>query len=197
MPETPVPGTPAPALLPSPGQTVGPFFHDALPYPGDRELVPPSTPGAVLLHGHVRDGAGVGVPDALVEIRQADATGTVPAVEGSLHRAGRPFTGWGRSGTDRTGRYWFRTVEPAPTRPGGAAFLAVAVFARGLLDRLFTRIYLPGDPAALAADPLLSGLDGDARARLTAVREPDGSLRFDVHLQGPRESVFLTYPGHR
>ncbi|HEX8519142.1 MAG TPA: protocatechuate 3,4-dioxygenase subunit alpha [Pseudonocardia sp.] len=186
---------------PSPGQTVGPFFHDALPYPGDRELVPPGTPGAVLLHGHVRDGEGAGLPDALVEIRQADATGAVPRVAGSLHRPGAPFTGWGRSDTDRTGRFWFRTVEPAPTRDGGAAFLAVAVFARGLLDVLFTRVYLPADTAdraaALAADPLLARLDPDRRARLTAVREPDGNLRFDVHLQGPRESVFLSYPRHR
>lgn len=184
-----------PERAPSPGQTVGPFFHHALPYPGDRELVPPGTPGAVLLHGLVRDGAGAGLPDALVEIRQADAAGAVPRVAGSLRRAGAPFTGWGRSGTDGTGRYWFRTVEPAPVRPGGAAFLAVAVVARGLLDVLFTRIYLPGDTAALAADPLLTRLGPDDRARLVALREPDGNLRFDVHLQGPRESVFLTHPG--
>jgi protocatechuate 3,4-dioxygenase, alpha subunit len=72
----------------------------------------------------------------------------------------------------------------------------VTVFARGLLNRLFTRIYVPG-AGALAADPLLSALDPDVRTRMIATREPDGSLRFDVHLQGPHESVFLTFPGHR
>jgi protocatechuate 3,4-dioxygenase alpha subunit len=192
-----------PELVATPGQTVGPFFHDALPYPGDRELVPFGSAGSLLLHGYVRDGAGEPVPDALLELRQADGRGTVPTVEGSLHRAGTSFTGWGRSTTDRSGRYWFATVEPAPTRDGAAAFFAVTVFARGLLDRLFTRIYVPADGAtpaddtALAADPLLVSLDDDDRARLVAVREPDGNLRFDVHLQGPRESVFLTYPQHR
>ena len=61
----------------TPGQTVGPFFHYALPYDGDRDLVPPGTPGALLLHGTVYDGAGAGVPDALVEIWQADPRGRV------------------------------------------------------------------------------------------------------------------------
>ncbi len=186
-----------PELVASPGQTVGPFFHYALPYPGDRELVPFGSTGSLLLHGHVRDGAGEPVPDALLEIRQADRGGTVPLVEGSLRRSGAPFTGWGRSTTDRTGRYWFATVEPGPAHDGAAAFFAVTLFARGLLDRLFTRIYVPAGDTVLAADPLLVALDDDDRARLVAVREPDGNLRFDVHLQGPRESLFLTYPQHR
>ena len=180
----------------TPGQTVGPFFHYALPFDRDRELVPPGRADAVRLHGFVYDGAGVGVPDALVEIRQADAHGAVPTVAGSLRRDGTTFTGWGRSSTDRTGRFWFSTVEPAPVRGGAAAFFAVTVFARGLLDRLFTRVYLPGD-AALDADPLLASLDAGERARQVALREPDGSLRFDIHLQGERETVFLSYPRQR
>ena len=181
-----------PELAATPGQTVGPFFHYALPYPGDRELVRRGTLGSVWLHGYVYDGNGNAVPDALLEIRQADAHGVVPRVEGSLRRDGAGFTGWGRSSTDPTGHYWFSTVEPGSV--GGAApFFAVTVFARGLLDRLFTRIYLPGD---LTADPLLSGLDEADRTTLIAVREADGSLRFDVRLQGPGETVFLTYPRH-
>jgi protocatechuate 3,4-dioxygenase alpha subunit len=183
-------------LAATPGQTVGPFFHTGLPFPGDRELVPGGTPGSVRLHGYVYDGEGTGVPDALLEIRQADGGGTVPVVEGSLRREGAPFTGWGRSCTDAAGHYWFSTVEPAATRDGGAAFFAVAVFARGLLDRLFTRIYLPDDERLLAADPLLSSLDAGSRAGLVAAREEGGGLRFDVHLQGPRETVFLTFPRH-
>ena len=179
-----------PELVATPGQTVGPFFHYALPFDGDRELVRRGTPGSVWLHGHVYDGDGNGIPDALLEIRQAGAHGVVPEVEGSLRRDGAAFTGWGRSSTDPTGHYWFSTVEPGPVR-GASAFFAVTVFARGLLNRLFTRIYLPG-----AADPWLAGLDEEDRTTLVAVREADGSLRFDVHLQGPRETVFLTYPGH-
>lgn len=185
-----------PELTPTPGQTVGPFFHYALPYDHDRELVPPGSHGAVRLHGYVYDGEGTGVPDALLEIRQADATGTVPTVEGSLRRGGAPFTGWGRSSTDRAGHYWFRTLEPGPTREGGAPVIAVAVFARGLLNRLFTRIYLPGHSDVWDADPLLAGLDPGRRAGLIAVREDGGSLRFDVHLQGQAETVFLSYPRH-
>ena len=175
-------------LAATPGQTVGPFFHYALPYPGDRELVRRGTPGAVWLHGYVYDGDGTPMPDALLEIRQADETGVVPEIEGSMRRDGARFTGWGRSNTDPTGHYWFSTVEPAATHPDAAPFFAVTFFARGLLDRLFTRIYLPG-----STDPLLSGLDADERSTLIAVREEDGSLRFDVHLQGPRETVFLRY----
>jgi protocatechuate 3,4-dioxygenase alpha subunit len=187
-----------PDLVATPGQTVGPFFGYALPFPGDRELVPSGSCGSVLLHGYLYNGAGTGLPDALVEIRQADANGTVPAVEGSMRREGAPFTGWGRSATDPTGHYWFSTLEPAPTRTGGAAFFAVTVFARGLLNRLFTRIYLPADDAVLAADPLLSTLDTEERAGLIAVREqePRPALRFDIHLQGPRETTFLTFPRH-
>jgi protocatechuate 3,4-dioxygenase alpha subunit len=104
-----------------------------------------------------------------------------------LHRDGHTFTGWGRAATDNAGHYSFTTVEPGPVdgRPG---FFAMTVFARGLLDRLFTRVYL--DPA----DPFLATLPADRRSTLVAARE-DGGLRFDVHLQGDAETVFLTYPG--
>jgi protocatechuate 3,4-dioxygenase, alpha subunit len=180
-------------LTASPGQTVGPFFHYALPYHHGNELVPPATPGAMRLHGTVYDGAGAPVPDALVEIRQADAAGRVPLVEGSLARDGR-FTGWGRAATDPAGRYWFTTLEPGPAVENGTAFFSAVVFARGLLDRLFSRVYLPGP--ATDADPFLRQLTADRRETLVAVREADRSLRFDVHLQGDRETVFLSFPGH-
>lgn len=178
---------------PTPGQTVGPFFHYALPYSHGNELVSPVVPGAVRLHGTVYDGAGAPVPDALLEIRQTDATGQVPLVEGSLRRDGR-FTGWGRAATDPAGRYAFTTVEPGPADDDGAVFFSVVVFARGLLNRLFTRAYLPGP--ATESDPLLRRLTPEERGTLIAAREDDGSLRFDVHLQGDRETVFLAFPGH-
>lgn len=175
---------------PTPGQTVGPFFHDALPYAGDSLLVPPGSAGAIRLHGTVYDGAGAPVPDALLELRQAGPDGRVPRVEGSLRRDGR-FTGWGRSATDASGRYAFTTLEPAGVG-GGAAFFGLTVFARGLLDRLFTRAYVPG-----ASDDFLAGLPADERATLQVATEDDGSYRFDIHLQGERETVFLHYPRHR
>lgn len=178
-----------PEFVATPGQTVGPFFHYGLLYPGDRELVPLGAPGSLVFHGCVYDGAGAAVPDGLVEIRQADAAGRVPAVAGSRRRAGSPFTGWGRSSTDRTGRFWFSTVAPTPPSPGGAAFFAVVVFARGLGHRLFTRAYLPG-----AQDALLASLPADQARTLLATGDDDGNLRFDIHLQGAGETVMLTFP---
>jgi len=182
-------------LVPTAGQTIGPFYGFALPYDRDDELVPPGTPGLVRLHGTVLDGAGAPVPDAMLEIRQADPAGHVPAVEGSLRRDGTVFTGWGRCAVDPAGRYSFTTVEPGATHEGAAPFFAVTVFARGLLNRLFTRAYLPGDDR-LERDRLLSGLEPDRRRTLVATREDDGSLRFDIRLQGEGETVFLAFPRH-
>ena len=176
----------------TPGQTVGPFFGYALPFPGDADLVTRAHPEAIRLHGYLHDGAGQPVPDALVEIWQADLAGRVPRQPGSLHRDGWSFTGWGRAATDAAGHYTFTTVEPGRTDPARPPFLAVTVFARGLLDRLFTRVYLPGNDAALAADPLLAALPPHRRDTLVARREPEG-LRFDVVLQGERETVFLAH----
>jgi protocatechuate 3,4-dioxygenase, alpha subunit len=181
-------------LAPTPGQTVGPFFGFGLPYDRGHELVPPAAADSVRLHGTVYDGDGGPVPDALLELRQAGPDGVVPRAEGSLRRDGTVFTGWGRAATDASGRYSFTTVAPGPTAPGSAAFFALVVFARGLLDRLFTRAYLPG--AATDSDPFLTRLTPDER--LTLLVEPDAhGLRFDVHLQGPRETVFVAFPGYR
>jgi protocatechuate 3,4-dioxygenase alpha subunit len=140
-------------LTATPGQTVGPFFHYALPYERGHELVPPATPGAIRFHGTVYDGSGAPVPDALLEIRQAAPDGSLPLAEGALRRDGTLFTGWGRAATDSAGRYSFTTLEPGAV-DGAAPFFAVVVFARGLMNRLFTRAYLPGHD--LAADPLIA-----------------------------------------
>ena len=127
----------------------------------------PARPDAVRLHGAVLDGAGEPVPDALLEIWQADADGAVAAARpGSLHRDGWTFTGWGRAATDADGPLPFTTVRARAPRAGAAPFFAMTVFARGLLDRLFTRVYLPGRPT-LAADPLLA----------VAARRPPGDAR--------------------
>lgn len=169
-------------MIATPGQTVGPFFGFALPYDGGPSLVAASHPAAVQLTGIVYDGAGTPVPDALLEIWQADPSGAYVQQAGSLHRDAFAFTGWGRAGTDNTGRYAFTTLRP------GTSFIAMAVFARGLQNRLFTRVYLPG----AAEDALLSSLPQDRRRTLFAV-EDGRRLLFDVRLQGADETVFLAY----
>ena len=156
-------------LVPTAGQTVGPFFGFALAYDGAPELVAPGAPGARRLSGRVLDGDSQPVPDALLEV-------SVPAAAGENR--------WGRAATDPDGRYTFTLPEPV------GAFLALTVFARGLTNRLFTRIYLPG-----ATDGFLEGLAPDRRSTLQATGDETGYV-FDVHLQGDRETVFLTYPRH-
>lgn len=182
-------------LVPTPGQTIGPFYGYALPYEGGEFLVPLSHPHAVRLHGTVYDGQGAMVPDVMLEIWQADENGVVPQVPGSLKRDGYTFTGFGRVAVDNAGHYDFTTVNPGPTEPGRAPFILMTVFGRGLLNRLFTRVYLPEDTEALASDPLLRSLSEKERSSMVAERLEDGSLRFDVRLQGEDETVFLTYSG--
>jgi protocatechuate 3,4-dioxygenase alpha subunit len=182
-------------LTPTPGQTVGPFYGYALPYAKDRELLAPGSPGSIRLQGTVYDGAGHPIPDAILEIWQADADGNVVHRTGSLVRDGYTFTGFGRSAVGNTGAFTFTTVNPGPTEAGAAPFIAVAVFARGLMNRLFTRVYLPEDEAALAKDPLLSSLEPDRRQTLIARRDPDGGLTWDIRLQGDGETVFLDFRG--
>ncbi len=173
----------------TPGQTVGPFLDLGLP--SDSDVVGAGHPRAVRLHGTVYDGAGDGVPDALVELWQPDPAGHIARQSGSLRhdRDEAGFTGWGRSATDAAGHYGFTTVPPGSASAGRPPFFALTVFARGLLTRLFTRAYLPdGD---LEADPLLATVDAARRSTLVCVAE--GGYRFDIHLQGPRETVFLAY----
>ena len=160
---------------PTPPQTVGPFFAIGLPWPDGPAVVEPGSAGAIALHGTVYDGGGEPVPDALVETWQAD-----PAP---------PARGFGRCPTDELGRWEIVTRKPQPAG-GEAPHVAVAVFARGLLDRVPTRIYFGDEPEANAADPLLASLDPAERATLVA--EPDGAgYTFDIHLQGDHETVFL------
>ncbi|MFJ4326416.1 protocatechuate 3,4-dioxygenase subunit alpha [Streptomyces tricolor] len=188
-------------VLPTPSHTVGPFYGYALPFPGGEEVAPLGHPDTITVHGRVLDGAGDPLPDALIELWGPRPDGTVPRVDGSLRRDpatgghlgrnGVEFTGWGRSQTDAGGHWYARTLRPG-ARGRNAPYLGVCVFARGLLVHLFTRIYLPGDDAALAADPLLARV-GDRRDTLIAGAEPDGTYRFDIRLQGEGETVFLEF----
>jgi protocatechuate 3,4-dioxygenase alpha subunit len=155
---------------------VGPFFAFGLCLRPRHELVDPGRPDAIRVGGQVVDGAGDPVSDAMVEIWGADEDGG--------HRDG---FGWGRCGTDADGRYDFVTLKPGGD---GAPYLTMLVFARGLLKPLMTRIYFPGE-AENETDPLLAALTDAERAGLTAVAREGGEYRFDIHLQGERQTTFL------
>jgi protocatechuate 3,4-dioxygenase alpha subunit len=190
------------ALPPTPSQTVGPFFGYALPFPGGGELAPAGHPDAITVHGTVHDGAGGPVPDAVIELWQADPAGSLagapgsmrrdPVTGGFLGRNGTDFTGWGRIATDADGHWVARTLRPG-ARGGLAPYLSVCVFARGLLHHLYTRLYFPEHAEANAADPLLASLDPARRETLMARAEPHGRYRFDIRLQGEEETVFLEF----
>jgi protocatechuate 3,4-dioxygenase, alpha subunit len=179
----------------TPSQTIGPFFAVGLIWPDGSEAVPEGTPGAVRIGGRVLDGQGDPVPDALVETWQADPQGRFAHPDDPHGPATFGFRGFGRCPTDAEGRWAIRTVKPGPLpAPDGATeapHLDVSVFARGLLGRLVTRVYFPDEADANAADPVLASIaDPAVRARLVAVAEGDG-LRFDIRLQGERETPFL------
>jgi protocatechuate 3,4-dioxygenase alpha subunit len=184
-------------LEPTPSQTIGPFFHDALLSTDRSRLVPTDHPEAIRVYGTVYDGAGEPVTDAMVEVWQADGAGRYdhPADD----REGPPpeegFSGFGRTGTADGGRYEIVTVKPgAVSGPGGemqAPHLNVSVFARGLLRRLITRLYFADERGANATDPVLAAIeDPDHRATLLAEPE-DGGYRLDIHLQGEQQTVFF------
>jgi protocatechuate 3,4-dioxygenase alpha subunit len=151
----------------------------------------------VVLEGRVLDGGGAPVPDAVIEIWQANAHGKYGHPDDQQTKPIEPgFKGYGRVATDDEGRFCFRTINPGPfPGPGGtpqAPHLAVSVFMRGLLKRLVTRVYFPGDREQ-AQDPILKLVNPERRATLIA-REASGgnaSLHWDIILQGPQETVFF------
>lgn len=173
----------------TPSQTVGPYFKLGLDWPLGWRLVEPSTAGEhIVIAGCVYDGDGAPVPDALLEIWQADADGR--------HRtaAASGFRGLGRCAVDTRGRYLFASVKPGrvpgPAGVPQAPHINLAVFARGLLTHLYTRIYFADEAAANAEDAVLACVPTARRATLLAARVAD-SYAFDVHLQGARETVFF------
>ncbi len=157
----------------TPSQTVGPYYAIGLSRHPQNELAKRNDPGALRLIGQLIDGEGSPIGDGMVEIW--DPVG---------HR-------WGRSGTDADGRFSFIVTKP-DAFPGEAPRFDVLVFARGLLRHELTRIYFPDEVAANAADPVLSGLDDAGAATLVAQAE-DGALRWDIHMQGDRATVFFTH----
>lgn len=169
------------AAEPTPSQTVGPYFSFLLAR-HLAELVPPDATDAVVVYGRILDGAGEPVPDALVEIWQADEHGRYS-----------PGFGWGRSGTNGEGRYSFVTRKPGRVADGNgglqAPHLSFLVFARGLLKAVRTRMYFPEEDAN-ADDRVLVALAEADRQRLVA-RARDSALEFDIRLQGDEQTTFF------
>jgi protocatechuate 3,4-dioxygenase alpha subunit len=204
----------------TPSQTVGPFFHYGLPWKGGADLVGQSDMGArpelfpeehyvlnlspprgavagetITIEGVVYDADGKPVPDAMIEIWQANAAGRYASPDDG--RSDLPldegFIGFGRAATNEDGLYRFKTVRPGPVPgPGNSAqapHIAVSVFGRGVIKRLVTRIYFE-DATENAADPILALVPTERRDTLIA-REINGAWRFDIVLQGERETVFF------
>ncbi|HKR71660.1 MAG TPA: protocatechuate 3,4-dioxygenase subunit alpha [Streptosporangiaceae bacterium] len=184
----------------TPSQTVGPFLAIGLPWEDGPYVVPEGTPGAITITGRVFDGTGDPVPDALVETWQADPDSRFDHPDdprGAAKPATPGFRGFGRSATDQHGVYRIVTLRPGPLpSPDGATeapHLDVSVFARGLLDRVITRIYFADERQANEADPVLSGVAEPARREtlLAAPGRQPGEFLFDIRLQGERETVFF------
>jgi protocatechuate 3,4-dioxygenase alpha subunit len=178
--------------LPTPSQTVGPFFARELLWSDGAKVPFPGHGDRITLTGRMFDGAGAPIFDALLETWQADAAGTFP----SGGDGARPW-GYGRVSTDTNGRYAIETVMPGSFRgPAGETYapqISVMIFARGLLKAVTTRVFLaPLD--AVKDDPLARAIGDPARLRtLIAAREPGDPnvYRWDVRLRGPGEAVFI------
>ena len=188
-------------LIPTPSQTVGPFFHLGMARAEWGDLTADHPSGEkIAIEGRVIDGDGAPVPDAIIELWQANAAGRYNHPDDA--QADKPldpgFRGFGRVATDAEGRFRVVTVKPGPVPGRGNALQAphinIALFARGLLKHLFTRIYFAEEPAN-TSDPLLTSIEEEAARRtLLARRTAGGSpalYRFDLILQGENETAFL------
>jgi protocatechuate 3,4-dioxygenase alpha subunit len=181
----------------TPSQTSGPYLEIGLiGGPISSQLVDESDARAIRITGVLLDGAGEPVPDGMIEIWQANATGRYahPADDRDEIPLETGFTGFGRSRTEADGSFAFVTVKPGrvPWVDGRlqAPHLLVGVFARGLLKRVATRMYFPDEEAANAEDPVLLGLESAERTTLVA-RAEGGALRFDIVLQGVGQTTFF------
>jgi len=171
-------------------QTAGPYWH-MIDFPAWADLLRAEGPNAgaagerITLAGVITDGAGAVVPDAMVELWQADPKGSY---DGAFH-------GFGRCATDAQGRFCFMTLKPgAVPGPGNstqAPHITLTIFARGLMSGLVTRAYFAGD-ARLAEDPILARVPETRRGTLIARPTGQGEWQLDIRLQGEGETVFLT-----
>jgi protocatechuate 3,4-dioxygenase, alpha subunit len=190
----------------TPSQTVGPYFKYGLTPNGEyawndaftNNLITPDASGErIRVEGKVFDGDGAPVPDCMLEIWQADAQGRFNDLQDKRALPNSSFRGFGRCGTDANGGYFFHTIKPGQVAdPDGkpqAPHLLLAIFARGMLLHLYSRIYFDGE-AANATDPVLALVPADRRVTLIATRKPGAGnpvYSLDIHLQGDNETVFF------
>ena len=186
------------SLPQTPSQTVGPYFAYGLSaaqygYANTQiasgQMADDSVPGTrIRISGQVLDADGLPIPDALIELWQADSAGRVPNPRTGNSR----FTGFGRfgTGTDPENRFIFQTVKPGAVGEE-APNITVVVFMRGVLTHLYTRLYFPEDAVLHASDPVLQSVPEDRRATLIASASGPGDYRFDIRMQGPGETVFF------
>jgi protocatechuate 3,4-dioxygenase, alpha subunit len=184
-------------LVATPSQTVGPFFHFGL---ADKAtlgcLVRPDTPGVrISLQIRVVDGDGAPLPDALIELWQADAAGRyVRPAEPQDVLTPEGFCGFGRLPTGADGSCTFETIRPGRVPDGAgqtqAPHINVCLFARGLLRQVYTRIYFAGDEL-IATDVVLAQVPESRRHTLVAHETTPGAWLFNIRLQGDGETVFF------
>lgn len=172
-------------------QTAGPFFTFALIKEEMRYVVREDHPDAIQVTGRIFDGEGAVVPDAIVETWQANPSGDYvirPVAEGE-------FQGFGRSGCDADGRFRIITLKPGPVREDDqgvqAPHLEVSIFARGVMNRLVTRVYFGDESTANSNCPILARVEPDRRDQLVARLVAPRTYELELHLQGERESPFF------
>ena len=192
----------------TPSQTAGPYVHIGCTpnfagikmFGGDlgaEMKLGPVRGEEIRVTGAVIDGTGRAVRDAMVEIWQADAAGLFASANETRGEADPNFTGWGRCPSDlTTGEFTFDTVKPGPVPwPDGrlqAPHVSMWIVARGINIGLQTRVYFEDEPNANAADPILTRIEHQNRvSTLLARKEGPAQYRFDVHLQGPSETIFF------
>lgn len=169
----------------TPSQTIGPFFHEALRWSDGGRVAFAESGTRVVLHGRIVDGAGAPVGDALVETWQLSPSGKPPA---PVSGKSKP-NGFGRVETAKDGSFTIETLMPA----GAAPALDIAIFARGLLKALRTRVYLAPEET-VRGDPLVRSLSASPRLKtLVATPSGDSEYRWEVRLQGEGETVFFAF----
>ncbi len=192
----------------TPSQTVGPYFKYGLTPGNDyawndafsNDLVTPDVSGErIRIEGRVFDGDGKVIPDSMLEIWQADAQGRFSDPKDKRALPNAAFRGFGRCGTTAEGGYSFITIKPGavpgPNDKPQAPHILLAVYARGMTRQAQTRIYF-SDEAANATDPILALVPAERRGTLIATKDAQSTeqgtvYRFDIHLQGDKETVFF------
>jgi protocatechuate 3,4-dioxygenase alpha subunit len=192
----------------SPSQTAGPYLHiGCLPNFSGIEGVYPQDPGSCMVTantlgerikilGHVYDGDGAPLLDAMIEIWQADAAGLYQSLQDNRGEADAEFSGWGRQPCDQhSGEFVFDTVKPGqlpyPDGRPQAPHITLWIVARGINIGLHTRLYFDDEAEANAVDPILTQLAAERAETLLAKSKGDGSYHFEIYLQGDNETVFF------